>query len=115
MTRVPDRVFSHFGSWTTCGTVCGIDFYYEQSTNVVACFFFLFLFYSVILHGGDTLGVAKDRNLLFDDSVVCLSLDRVREVQTPNVFIVDFILVEGRGYSKQRNNVWERANFRKLS
>lgn len=34
---------------------------------------------NVILHGGDTLGVAKDRNLLFDDSVVCLSLDRVRE------------------------------------
>ncbi|CAB4028877.1 TBC domain-containing kinase, partial [Paramuricea clavata] len=34
---------------------------------------------NVILHGGDTLGVAKDRNLLLDDSVVCLSLERVRE------------------------------------
>ena len=35
----------------------------------------------MILQGGDTLGVAKDRNLLLADSVVCLSLERVREVR----------------------------------
>ncbi|XP_046853443.1 TBC domain-containing protein kinase-like protein isoform X2 [Xenia sp. Carnegie-2017] len=34
---------------------------------------------NVILQGGDKLGVNRDRNLLFDESVITLSLERVKE------------------------------------
>jgi hypothetical protein len=50
----------------------------------------MLIFDSVILQGGDTLGVAKDRNLLLGDSVVCLSLERVRDVREVfHIFITD--------------------------
>lgn len=74
-------------------------------------------FGSVILQGGDKLGVNRDRNLLFDESVITLSLERVKEVSRIYYHYLKFSRILSvfktklHGYQQVVNKVRDELRF----